>query len=566
MRPGAKTQRGQTLVLFVLCLLLLTLLVTMTLSFGTMAKEKMELEQVADQAAYSQAVATARTFNELAVYNRAQLAQMVSLLGVESALSFAAAWKAYVSAMLLAYIDVEAQLKVDCDAYKRALLPGNNGTNCACEAFDDVRDRRKKLYDANTPNTPCTSCSVTSLVCGEKSGEYERITRKWQDLDIAAGNQVRAIQGSAFELYNAQTDALTRVLVGNTLLNSKLAQALVAKAAAGRAEWSAVSEEVSLREVNAVIVTDGDNLHAVRAAMGSRGHPFVTRRLTGAETLTKQMNTIVGVTGAPITEPNYAGSSYFGKIGPMAHSNTVGTSSSAYAWGDDHFVNGIVTYCSRSAKFAFDAVVKSTDLDETTDNHVWHPNFGGGVCDERDPPSDRHTTARCRIYLPTGGWIPCVSVWAKFFDYQPLKVADGNDVFGQPKTFAALKRDYSTRTVADPWNLAFRFRLSSASNGAVFALRGLKTNPQSGSNQIILADGTDISQQSAVSTGIAYYHRRKHWKEPPNFFNPFWRAGLVHADVDATGEGDFISQINKTAPWAAEAFSDLRAQGYQGIP
>ena len=57
--------------LFCLTLLLLTLMVCMTLSIGMKAKEKMELKTAADAAAYSQAVATARTYNSISVLSRA---------------------------------------------------------------------------------------------------------------------------------------------------------------------------------------------------------------------------------------------------------------------------------------------------------------------------------------------------------------------------------------------------------------------------------------------------------------------------------------------------------------
>ncbi|MBS1152332.1 MAG: hypothetical protein H6Q89_4030 [Myxococcaceae bacterium] len=568
--------RGQSMVVFAICLLLLTLMVTITLSFGTMAKEKMEIQQAADQAAWSQAIATARTFNEIAVYNRAQLGQMVSLLGVESALSYAAWWRAYVSAMLMGYFDVRDQLGAQMAQLQRnsalGKQPDCNSAPCTCKelglAMKEVQETRiKPLYDTGTQ----TSGADQNHPYG---GEYERLFNGWQPVDTAAGEQVRTLQGYAAAFHGAQTDAFDRVLIAGNLQDSKLARALVGRAAAGSREWAVVDESVSLREVNAAVLSGGDNLHAVRAAMGTRGHPFVTRRLGGAATLTAAMNALIplGPNEGPITEPAYKGSSYFGPLGyPVGHSNTVATSNQSYAWGDDHIQPFRVGYrntanaaCSRTSSprrvFSY---VKSTDKDELTDQHGWDPTYAP---DEADPPTERHTTAPCRVYLPAGGWTSCVSVWVTFMDYQPAAVANKGDAFGQPKTFAAVKRDYSVRTVADPWNLAFKFRFAASSSGTAFALRGSKAQPQAGSNRIILTDGTDISTQSAVSTGIAYYHRADHWKEPPNLFNPFWRAGLVHADVDATGEADFRSQISKAAPWAADAYLELRAQGWAGIP
>ncbi|RYZ39504.1 MAG: pilus assembly protein, partial [Myxococcaceae bacterium] len=80
--------RGQALVLFSLTLLLLTLMVLMTLGFGMRAKERVEIQMAADAAAYSQAVSTARTFNAIAVMNRAQIAHMVAMAGTQSMISY----------------------------------------------------------------------------------------------------------------------------------------------------------------------------------------------------------------------------------------------------------------------------------------------------------------------------------------------------------------------------------------------------------------------------------------------------------------------------------------------
>ena len=57
--------RGQTMVLFVLSMLLLVLMVTLTLSFTMKVRERIEAQTVADATAYSNAVATARTFNNI---------------------------------------------------------------------------------------------------------------------------------------------------------------------------------------------------------------------------------------------------------------------------------------------------------------------------------------------------------------------------------------------------------------------------------------------------------------------------------------------------------------------
>ncbi|HEX4619978.1 MAG TPA: pilus assembly protein, partial [Myxococcaceae bacterium] len=87
------------------------------------------------------------------------------------------------------------------------------------------------------------------------------------------------------------------------------------------------------------------------------------------------------------------------------------------------------------------------------------------------------------------------------------------------------------------------------------------------SSFVMSDDGTDVGLQTAMATGIAYYHRAGHWREPPNLFNPFWRAGLTHPDIDAQGQGSDIPNAldSSHVPWAADAYSQLKAVGYKGF-
>src|SRR5687767_11979981 len=92
MRP---TMRGQTLVLLALTLLLLTLMVLMTLSIGTAAARKADLANAADAAAYSTALATARTFNTGAILNRTIVSHYVAMAGVEAQMAYASTVQNY---------------------------------------------------------------------------------------------------------------------------------------------------------------------------------------------------------------------------------------------------------------------------------------------------------------------------------------------------------------------------------------------------------------------------------------------------------------------------------------
>ncbi|RYZ41137.1 MAG: pilus assembly protein, partial [Myxococcaceae bacterium] len=76
--------------------------------------------------------------------------------------------------------------------------------------------------------------------------------------------------------------------------------------------------------------------------------------------------------------------------------------------------------------------------------------------------------------------------------------------------------------------------------------------------------------QTALSTGIAYYHRGRslgvsHWSEPPNLLNPYWRATLVPVDTDESGLDDAINALGSSSPASADTIRELRRVGFRGF-
>jgi hypothetical protein len=161
-------------------------------------------------------------------------------------------------------------------------------------------------------------------------------------------------------------------------------------------------------------------------------------------------------------------------------------------------------------------------------------------------PNTRHDVASC----DDGD---CPSVWPVFLDYNRAQVNRADDLFGQPKNYSILQKDLTARR-ADPWNLFFPIKWAGANTH--FDNRGLT-----------LASGAPMPKPTAFSSGIAYYHRAGHWREPPNFLNPFWRATLVGIHADGQGEADIDALLQQVgAGPEREAYQSLRAAGYRGWP
>ncbi|HLL03140.1 MAG TPA: pilus assembly protein TadG-related protein [Myxococcaceae bacterium] len=529
--------RGQTLVVFALTLLLITLMVCMTLSIGTKVKEKMELETAADAAAYSQAVATARTYNSVAVLNRALMSNMVAMAGVQSLIS----WSSYYRAVL----------------------------NETVKAYDTPKKAYEKVVETTCPPgqapCPCAKAAVQHIKLLQEAlkKEEDRVNTVFMSMDSKAGLEARALQISSVS--DRQQELFVDNLLGKTLSGSLDIATSIAKEVSKGSKWGSdevtalkASEKVNLREQDADQCAGGDGAacrrraadhknHFIWAAMGTRGYAFVTGRAGGAGPIKKKLLTII--TPPQIFNVSNEGSGYFAD-GPNPTHGSKGSTGNEHAWGDDHG-SVSVRYVPAgpclpvSGSGEPKAHVRSNDTsgEAGVDQHQW----SGG-----SDPGDRianHTMGDCTL---------CPGMWPPHMDYNWGKLENVDDVYGQPKTYAVLQRDLNKRPPkqADPWNLLFDFKFSKNTSGEEFDNTGLKLSSMPGVN---------ISQPTALSAGMAYYHRvSRGYQEPPNFLNPYWRATLVRADIDTVGPVDIVETLsgatNKEAKKAVEA---LDKAGYK---
>jgi hypothetical protein len=306
----------------------------------------------------------------------------------------------------------------------------------------------------------------------------------------------------------------------------------------------------------AILPINATNRHHVYAAMGSRGFSFTTQRTLGGLVISAALRRVL-IPPDTVLATNL-GSAYFAD----APNHGALFPSGAFSWADDHGegIANVTTFargqppCPTSMPGFSNAValLRSTDRGDTTDVHVWSP----GMRPDLEPPMQRHTLGRC---------IDCPGIWPMFVDYNDLQLVRSSNLWGQPKNYAVVQRDYSVRmggpvTNRDPWTRSFTFDFTgSGGSDSSFDNRGLRLSPQNG--------GLDISRQTALSAGIAYYHRHDHFKEPPNLLNPYWRATLVPYDVDQDGRTDVEDTLqNAGVDWAADAARGLRINGYKGGP
>lgn len=478
MRPAHG--RGQTLALFALALVLVGVLVMMTLGLGIRVKERLELQTLADTAAYSNAVAAARTFNTLAVMNRTEWSLLAAQSASQAYLSWATVYRGAVEGLRQ---DALPRLRQQCP-------------------------------------DPAARLELEGLALGLEE-ELARVERLWSQAEPAAHEELRRLGEVQRELTEedmrrnyAQLEALVaRGAVARTVLEHARPGSRW-PLSASEAETPRNLEELS-RDCETGVACDLSapgfldnrrNLtilrHQHELFLGTRGDAFTTAREDRRGVLAGRLGALLG--GARAV---YSGT------GTSYRSNVTWTHGTDYARGggnaeypqeapfaafsDDHGtlrVQGTFAGCVAQVSLDLRVRLKSA-ADPLASEHSWVAGGRAHRCPSEHDAS--HTLED----------LGAVKSWPLVIDFNDKRATDVVDLFGQPVLDVRLVRHYGeAQRQADPWEQRFGF------SGAA-----LDTRPV----------GPRGADTAAVARAIAYYHRGGHWQEPPNFMNPFWRATLL---------------------------------------
>lgn len=550
MSRTTRRPRGQNLVLLALTMLFVTLMVTMTIGLGVRVRQKHELQTLADTSAYSNAVMTARTFNNMAVINRLEVAYWVALAADQSLIS----WTSYARAM----------------ANATANASGTLARSSCVSNLPLVTRQQVNGFKGD----------VRQYVLAELEGKADA----WHDQDTLAGLEAKEIQGRVGSLRDEITDGMIfqsernlrdrffEAIEGQSLTSKLIWQAglrgqveIIDAPTRGRTPNSAAA--VTRREVDCEYPNSKSGLcfdepvseGMLMAAMGTRHNTFVTGRGQVPDKIAARLNAIKAnydrvslLLGPPVGAGYWAGT---GDSDQRWHGKQPTRTES---WADD---DGLVSVSAGGCTEVLPVTswLRSTHIDDDQDKHRWAPKLQGeNGEDSIDPdPPEYHTMARCKPYCP--------SVWVRTVGFKPGDTAGdaAPNAWGEPKVMVALERLPTPRPL--PWELHFDFPFSAAGDAAKWDARGERIVSGSGK-------GLQLQQGAAVSTGMAYYHRRKHWDEAPNLLNPFWRATLVPMNVDETGpfhgarRDDLDAALSpQRFEYQRAAYRALRGAGFEGI-
>ncbi|NVJ02343.1 pilus assembly protein [Myxococcus sp. AM009] len=461
-----RSRRGQALVLFALTLLLLTLMVLMTLGFGMRAKERVEIQMAADAAAYSQAVATARAFNAIAVMNRAQVAHMVAMAGTQSLISHSS--QAYAAHDVACPGAIPPPVWFAADA-------------AAATQVQQLQGRAGNMFRGGL--------NIYGKLLSEHIAGQELTRRVAQAVNPELQAPAAGAAKSFSEL-NGGNDVPER-------------DAVIASIKAGT---------YSCGVGDGTLCPSGGGSPALNATMGSMGWTWVHNRPGGTASF--------GTGGAAVSTA-FRRYGSVAQMDPSSYHTVSGRNSTAH----DHGRVVIPTRCPTAPTLppiATDAWVMSDEEQTHEDQHVYGARLPPGQAPEDGtPPYETHTLGACVV---------CPGIWPYSIGYNVDELQAGaSNHYGQPKLYSLLYRDYASparRARPDPWNLFFRFRFAGTEtefdNSSPLGRVRPTGREDVHRNQVALSAGQVYYHRPAGQGGG--------WREPPNFLNPFWRATLVSAE------------------------------------
>jgi len=400
----------------VMFVFLMTVLVLMTLSLGQRTRDRIEAQIAADAAAYSEAVVTARTLNQLALINRTRTSMLVTVLGMQSLISWSGHHRSHLAATAEALKEAESPYIPCCG-------------NIFC------------------PQNAC-SCAELSLLNAAESKvatEQARIASEWDALDEAAANYTALLYGASVLLYGNARDALETL--EDQLDNQLLAKAIV-KSASPDLDAPDKGDRKALDETKPSEECDGApglycEKHEIAKAerhvmLGTRGWHFVTARIEKDDLIRKKLETLVKPFNgsASIDPPDKVGGAGVGD--EKEKSQKKDGFPHVYFIGEDHGGTLSLDWPSSCIPSGGDAEVKaswvrSNHLDLGDDEH----KYAGSK-----EPKDRHD-----IFAKASGR----DSWPWMHEYNHHELDSPKNEFGQPKLYAIVERTF---THANPWDLA----------------------------------------------------------------------------------------------------------------
>jgi len=552
-----RDEEGQSLVIACVALLVLALGVMATVNIGRAIHQRMYLQNTADASAYSMAAMEARAFNYYAFTNRTQIVHYVSAMVFQSYLSFLSFIQALMSEVL-AFLKTIDQCK-DGSLLARAICTALKALPFVGEIIEAVTELIDAVTQAVTAVMEVFDTFMTALdeVVGRVIIPGLRFCNwlLWASAKLVQEDIVTDIADGYPEVLTKNDDQVTgsALLVG--VLNETLFDDAHMKAAGG-----GIAGKGQLPDHTAAAVGDTTPLTRAKRTMGeltdaTRYNNFVTSRPMDSflPQGLKQFFDFASSIGLNPLE-KFGQTKFVSKqMGTNKHYNYIhstGTGSSVLAEGnvlgaDDLYRFGIGpnkvlgvknplisgepdlnswSWHGRQASASHLDLAKVSVWAQQNGGLHWHLMVNKDGADSTGIKS-HHVLFLKVFYADINVDHDGNHQWDGLTPFMNFDaVNEPKKFWHQPSTFTFVQKSYD------------QYKKNSASDSnRLQATERKETTGVAGKGGPVEIDTTNNvatipfmkkGALNVISRGMAYYHRPGNWEEPPNFFNPYWRAKL----------------------------------------
>jgi hypothetical protein len=467
-------KRGQALVLACLSLLLLALMMLLSFNISYALRQKTQLQQHSDAMAYSMAVLEARALNYFASSNRSIAASYVTMNNVHGYMAAASVTSAMLDAAGDAFTGVIAMETAQCAACRFMCAHCIHVVE-ATKVQQDFRKEARNYRDTIKGQESKFNKAVQDLdkmmdsIHSSQAGVFDETAQALKDGSSHNLSKLRSI--------NAPESSELNTSVGS-LNSTEFNCAIDGKNCSGSGKPANSSNKA--RAVMMAQVANG-----TRAEWAAKRGGIPPTYLN-AEFLKKLQRDIQGDGATTIT--SHDGTSKTVKNDSELDGDTGTSNDGSKSAGHEHG--------SLSTVWKHGAGTGSYEVKVVSDSSGGQHTQGGAHSGSHDFEG---TNSR--------DLASCGSNGNCFMSFRADP--DRNHDFGQPHVYSYVTQRLRAESVSKaPWQL-------NESATVTF-----KHGDREGKVTLAADEG------AAMSKALVYYHRLGNWSEPPNMFNPFWRAKL----------------------------------------
>ncbi|MCP3137496.1 pilus assembly protein TadG-related protein [Pyxidicoccus xibeiensis] len=473
--------RGQTLTLAALSLLLLALMVALTFNLGHALRGKVRLQHHVDAQAYSMAIVEARALNYFAVSNRAIAATYVTMNSLHAHMAAASATEAMLRAGAANFRDIAVMEGALCGGEPSHCRDLADATKISLD-FADAADRYKRKLqgmDADFRKAVTRLDAMLDSLRKSQSGVFhqtQKVLLAKGDRGLEALYEVNSPSRGDRALGVARAQPLPEFV--GALNGSTFACALDGNRCQGRQDAEPATHAKVMTEVANATRPRWTASRMDPSHLNDRFLQELTRSLQKNEGSTQVLEHQGTAKTVESLGALHGRGRADGNTGLISAADEHGRLVSR--WRDGFATNA---YSSRVASNAVGGL-------HSHGHRGLRVHFFEGVFSRELKSCTQEVRGNC------------------FMQFRP--VPDAREDFGQPSVFAYARQQLrADRPDQAPWQLNEHGRLEVE-------------HGRQGTAELRLAPG----EGAAMSRALVYYHRLGDWREPPNLFNPYWRAKL----------------------------------------